>query len=459
MRDEQSLNSTKPAPANALFYGFLALLIWAPLPLASARPWSAMLLFAGTCVLVCAWLWRFCFGLQPIPTACKKAWPIFVLLGFSQCVISYQAFFGFNIDHNAATHTALMGWAYSFIFALCLLLIDSKTRIKQTAYVLVGSALFQALFGSFMMLSGIEYLLLVPKDSYLGVATGTFVNRNSQSGYLVMCASIGIGLMLSTLASSGAGSLREHIRRWVKAILSQKIVLRLSLVMIVAGLVMTHSRMGNTSFFASLLIISPLALLLTRFNKKARRKGKKQASLWGMLLLLASLVVIDVAVVGTFFGVDKVAQRLQATSEQSETRDEVVQNAAPLIAEGLIGGLGGGSFYTAFPQVRTYDIGRSFYHLAHNDYVQFVMEFGLLGALPLGLVALIIFVCGLTAQLKRGDKLLRGMGFGAAMAILAMAIHATVDFNLQMPANAATFMVVLALGWLAMFYPSGERSG
>jgi hypothetical protein len=42
-------------------------------------------------------------------------------------------------------------------------------------------------------------------------------------------------------------------------------------------------------------------------------------------------------------------------------------------------------------------------------------------------------------------------GFAASMAITALLIHSTVDFNLHIPANAATFMVVLALGWISRF--------
>ena len=42
------------------------------------------------------------------------------------------------------------------------------------------------------------------------------------------------------------------------------------------------------------------------------------------------------------------------------------------------------------------------------------------------------------------------------MGVTALAIHSTVDFNLQIPANAFLFCVLLALGWLALFL---ERRG
>ena len=45
---------------------------------------------------------------------------------------------------------------------------------------------------------------------------------------------------------------------------------------------------------------------------------------------------------------------------------------------------------------------------------------------------------------------MRGMSFAAIMGIIAILIHSSVDFNLQIPANAATFMVLLALAWISL---------
>jgi len=46
--------------------------------------------------------------------------------------------------------------------------------------------------------------------------------------------------------------------------------------------------------------------------------------------------------------------------------------------------------------------------------------------------------------------LMRGMAFASTMGITALLIHSWVDFNLQIPANAALFMVILALGWISL---------
>jgi len=432
---------------NRLYYSYLLTLIWAPLPLASNRLWSMSLLIVFVLSLFGVFLVQLLRERTQLSRPLKKSWPAIALLTFAASWVSIQAlgFNQFSISPTDSLHDSLFSWSLVCFFILSLQLLDSRKRLLYLGYTLVGSGLFQAVYGSLMTLSGYEFTFFVPKDSYEGVSTGTFINRNSQAGYLVMCVSIGIGLMISTLNDEGSHNWRERWRRWLTTLLSKKIILRISLLIIVAGLVMTHSRMGNTSFFASLMVMGVIGLLLSR---KATR---------GMIILLTSLLILDVFVVGTFFGIDKVAERLQTTSIEKESRDEVALTTIEMAKLQPLIGTGAGTFYTAFPEHRTEAIGRGFYVNTHNDYLEFLSEFGVIGTLPLALLMLASLGAGLYAQYKRKNKVLRGIAFGSSMSILAMMIHATVDFNLQMPANALTFMVVLALAWIAVYQKSGRK--
>lgn len=435
-------------PSNSrLFYFYLLILVWAPLPLASNRLWSMSLLATLVFSLFGIWVYKLLKEQDRFSRPLIKSWPALILLVSAVGWSSIQTFEATNlsISPNDSNHDSLFGWALVCYFILTLQLINSRKRLVLLGYTLVGSGLFQAVYGSLMTLTGYEFTFFIPKDSYQGVSTGTFINRNSQAGYLVMCVSIGIGLMISTLNDEGSHSWRERGRRWLTALLSKKIILRISLLIIVAGLVMTHSRMGNTSFFVSLMAMGVLGLILSR---KATRS---------MIVLLTSLLILDVFVVGTFFGVEKVAQRLQTTSIEKESRDEVTLTTIEMAKLQPFSGTGAGTFYTAFPEHRTEEIGRGFYVNTHNDYLEFVSEFGVIGTLPLALLMIGSLGAGLYAQYKRKNKVLRGMAFGSSMSILAMMIHATVDFNLQMPANALTFMVVMALAWIALFNKSGRK--
>lgn len=340
----------------------------------------------------------------------------------------------------------MLGISFILIFCLALLLVNSQKRIKLLAYTLVFCGLFQAVYGSMMTLTGIEYSFLIPKDAYTRLATGTFVNRNHLAGYLVLTLSLGIGIMISTLNLQSASNWREHSRRLLTTLLGPKARLRILLIIMVAGLVMTHSRMGNTAFFASLTLAGLITLFLSKRSTKAT------------IILISSLIVIDIFVVGTFFGVEKVAERLQTTSEETETRDEVNAYTLTAIQDNLFTGTGAGTYYTNFPAYREYDAGRSFYDHAHNDYFEFASEYGIIVTGCLILAVLLVFISAIKAQMKRKTPLMRGIAFSATMAIIALAIHSTVDFNLQIPANAATFMVILALGQISLFHKKDINS-
>jgi O-antigen ligase len=438
-------NDNTPSEDRFLFWSFLTLIIWIPLPLGSNRVWAGSLLSIATVTLVTVWclLWsRKKVQLNPV---FKKTWPVLAMLILSNLWVGYQLSpFGYTISIANTWHEFTLGWGLIAFFSLAILLLNTKKRLRITLYVIVISGLFQAIYGSLMTLTGVEYSFLIPKDSYIGLASGTFVNKNHFAAYLVVCLSLGIGLMIATLKSSPSGTWRNRLRRWLTAILGGKARLRIALIIIVIGIVLTHSRMGNTSFFAAMLITGIIALILSRHATRST------------VILLSSLLVIDILIVGTFFGVEKVVDRLEQTSSYRETRDEVDIYSLKLLNKHLLDGTGAGTFYTSFTEYRGADIPR-FYDHAHNDYLEILSERGIVGFTPLIVAWILCFVASLFAQWKRKDPLMRGLSFGCIMSMIAMAMHATVEFNFQIPANAAMYLLVLAFALISFFHKDKKR--
>jgi putative inorganic carbon (HCO3(-)) transporter len=94
--------------------------------------------------------------------------------------------------------------------------------------------------------------------------------------------------------------------------------------------------------------------------------------------------------------------------------------------------------------------------------MQLATETGVPGFLMLGAIVLLSFFAAVLALSRRHDPLARGIAFGVVMGVTALAIHSTVDFNLQIPANAFIFTVLLALGWLSLFLErrtNGKKRG
>lgn len=468
---------TRSTFEGRLFYALLLLLLWLPLPLGSNRPWAEAIFEVWVATL--AWLWV--AGYQRNRVSVGKAfngarivlllligWLAYVMLqliplpAFARQVLSPASLEIYRqagetgwLPLSLHPYATFLFWlkstAYVVLFALALLLVNNKHRLVMLGYTLVFSAVFQAFYGSIMALSGLEYLFAMKKLEYVGVATGTFVNRNHLAGYLEMVSAIGIGLLIATTsAKENAFTWRQRLRNLIHLALSQKLLLRLMLATMVIALVLTRSRMGNTSFFASMLVAGLIMLAAYRGQVESAKEMFRRSDTRSAVMLIISLMVIDLFIVGTWFGVSKVADRLAQTSlEHDAGRIEVSINTLDLLRDYPITGAGGGSFHLAFARYRGDGI-TGYYDHAHQDYLEIMADVGVIGIGFLGLVVALSFWAALKALYRRHDSLMRGMAFASIMGIIAMLIHSTVDFNLQIPANAATFMIVLALGWIAL---------
>ena len=204
----------------------------------------------------------------------------------------------------------------------------------------------------------------------------------------------------------------------------------------IVALILTQSRMGNSAFFIALAAVSTFAFFF--YNRKPKN----------LRILIISFFIVDFILVGTIFGVEKVKERLLETSLASETRDEVVRDSIPMILDYPVFGMGGGSFYSSFPQYQAQPYS-GFYDHAHNDYIQFSVELGLPITIMLGSMVLYCLFIALKTLVKRKTPLYQGVSFGCAVAIIHMLLHSTVDFSLQSPAIALLFISILSLALIS----------
>ncbi len=424
-----------------LLYFLIAILVFLPLPFGSNRPmywWTSQLalhLLTAT-VLVSAMLSnRVRLAISP--------WHLGLFVVFLG-IAGYPWLMGTSLDIHSTGSQLLKTISLFEVFFLAMVLVDSRQHLKTLVTALVLAGTFQAVYGSLMTITGTDYIWSQPKTNSVGVASGTFINRNHFAGYLEMCLALGLGLLIANLEDNRAVSWRQVFRRIITTLLGEKARTRIYLALMVIGLILSQSRMGNTAFFASMSISGLLGLLLFRNASRS------------VIILFASLLVIDIFLMGTFFGIDKVQQRLESTEVVTEERVEVNELSEELIRDNLWWGTGLGSYYTAFPQYRDERIG-SFYNHAHNDLFEFPSELGLVGTVPLVLLVLSSFIAAIRLQVKNRSRLLRAMGFASSMAIIAIMLHSITDFNLQVFANAATFMVILALPFICFNIAKDNR--
>ena len=459
-----------------VFGGLIALLFWAPLPLGSNRMFAigplvvwAVLLLLGT-----VWVWRH----QPQAAWSRLAgfrWPLLVLGLFAawvwlqtmplpQTVVALLspetaavqegvAPFRLSLDVHQTGIYAALTTAYLACFVVVVMAVRDRHRLDRLAMWLVVGGVAQAVLGVVLFSAGLTYKIFF-FDVIHDRVKGSYGYHNHFAGYMELCLSMGIGLMLARLGNDRpvAGNWRHKLARALAFVLSPKMRLRMLLVVMVIALVLTRSRMGNAGFFAALLVVGALALMLTRRSAPA------------MVTLIISLVVIDVVVVGTWVGLEKVIDRVQDTTlvtqrgrkeESVELRQDAARHAVDLVEAFPLTGTGGGTFYNTYIRYRTLRPG--YFNHAHNDYAELAADVGLVGLGLLGAFVLLTFGTSARTLATRRSALPRGIAFGVMMAVVALAIHSTVDFNLQHPANALLLMVILAMGWAAHALPSGRH--
>ena len=451
----------RPGGTRWIFVCYLALLLWAPVPLGSNRSWAWALLALWVLALALWWLAGFIRGKYSYPIVLREAWPMllcgllwlgYVWLQLLPLPVEFLSLLSpqsarwhiaaaapatliaapLTLDPYATLEAACKSTAYLAFFALSLILLRDRDRIRYAAYALIASGVLQALYGA-----------LISLQSLGEVASGTFANRNHYAAYLTMCLSVGIGVLIANLSGTQNQSWGRFVRNLMHWVITPKMGLRLGLVVMVIALVLTRSRMGNSSFFISLLITGVIGLLL------AKRATKS------MVILLVSLVAVDLFIVGTYFGTRRVVERIAQTAVETEDRDEVAAYALDMWKDYPVFGSGLGSFPVVFPRYSADGTLVSYTH-AHNDYLEFGAEAGAVGLSLLGLMVLMSLAVALRAQYLRRDPLMRGLSFAAMMGILALMIHSSVDFNLQIPANALTFMLLLAFAWISLYHESAE---
>jgi O-antigen ligase len=162
---------------------------------------------------------------------------------------------------------------------------------------------------------------------------------------------------------------------------------------------------------------------------------------------------------GSWFGADRVAQRIAGTTvatapgHDSDAERLVVASATLGIwREHPWLGVGPGAFRTAFPAHKPASV-TLFYDHAHNDWAQLLAERGVSGALPYATLLAAALFAGLASVRARRDPRLRGVGLGAALGLVAFVLHGLVDFNAQIPANAAAAWALCALCFAARRLP------
>ncbi len=259
---------------------------------------------------------------------------------------------------------------------------------------------------------------------------GPFVNKNHFAGWTAMATLLTLGL-----AAGLAAEARARGRDWTAGgRRAAAVVLALVAALAMALAVVASLSRGGTA--ALLAGAACLAVLLSRSRRRAR-------ALLPGLALAAVLAAVVIALA------PPAAPARLSTLSGAAFRLETWRDALRLAGSSPLFGHGLGAFHDAFPRVKL-DNGAQRVEHAESEYLETLAETGLVG--------LALALCGFGLLLRGSGRaaipaLPRGIARGGVAALVALALHSAVDFDLRLPSNAA----LAALAAAAAAAGSGER--
>jgi O-antigen ligase len=386
------------------FLVLLGLLTWAPIAFGSTEPWSQFILRTVALGLFGLWAAQQYQGdaVQLFPKAIAA--PVIALIG----LVFLQVFSGSTAYPYATLTESLNLMVYAILMLVGGELFDRRRTLKMFALAMAvfGSAL--ALFAMVQGFSGTDKLYWIwPVEAVSAAIYGPYVNHNHYAGLMEVLIPLAAGV--------------AFLQRG-----SKRVLLLFAAAVMTLTVIFSRSRGGMIALAAELVFV---CAMLFRTQRSRR----------GMVTVLGGMALIVTFVFS--LGSDKMFERFSETHDQY--RMQIYRDSLSMAIHKPILGYGMGTFSTAYPAHRSF-YSDLFVNHAHNDYLEMLVDAGLLG---LGLFVWFlvgVYRAGLKKVAAGNDGEGRALTLAALTGVTGIVVHSFLDFNLHIPANAALFFVLCA---------------
>lgn len=443
----------RPTFETARAWALVLVLAWAPLPFGSDRPWAAALLGAVTALLLLA------SGMSGIVAPIES--PSLRPLRFPLTIAVVLAFWvlfqsmpmsGFGWQHPLWDQAAdILGhsvtpslsvaraesrehlfrlFSYAAVFFLAW---QVGQRIEGAALVMRAVAAIgagYALYGLVDYASPHPSVLWFPKRFYVDDLTSTFINRNSFATFIGLSVIAGLVLVAEILSRhTDARSRMTLTLSTLETVLWRGKWRVIGLAVATSALLLSHSRGGLAATACGCAVF----LVMTAVAPSLRSAWRRS---FAWLLLIGAAAVLALSGIG-------VVERLFETPLGDDGRAGIYAGTLSAIRDNWLFGTGFGSFKYIFPMYQTTALD-TVVDLAHDDYLENMLELGVPAALLLFVAVAIIVAQCLAGVVQRRKDALYPSAAVAASALIA--VHSLVDFSMQIPAVAITYAAILGVG-------------
>jgi len=399
---------------DVVLYGTFALLMFGPIAFGAVEPWSIFILETGAALLGLLWL-----GRQWLNGEVTIHWnPLFSPIAAFGTLIVYQLVLRRSAYAHETQSQAMLFCAYGL---LCFLSTQSLLRSSQARKLAVIFAVFGFLVAVEGLLQGIApngKLFWVRQPRLGGWIYGPYVNHNHYAGLMELLIPIPLILCCTRLAHE-----KERLAAGIAAA-------------VMTGTVFLSGSRGG--MLAILTEFAVLSILVAR-----QKRGVRLAlGVGAFALVLVSLL--------TWLGGKELTSRVTSISTEARseisggTRLRIDRDALHMFREKPLLGWGLGTFPVVYPQFRTFYT-NFFVNEAHNDYLQCLVETGLLGFGTMVWFVIVLYRSAFRKTEKWMSDVSSAVTLACILGATGILVHSAFDFNLQIPANAALFYVLCTL--------------
>ena len=391
---------------QVLVVGLCVLLIFAVLAFGAVNEWSTFAFEAGAAVLFLVWVGQQLVSRQVTLSKNPLYLPAFLFFGLVLAQVALRE----SAYEYVTKYEALQYVAYGIVLLIGSECVREERARKIFALVMIVFGACYAFFALAQELTANGKIFWMISPRFGGSIYGSYVNHDHYAGLMEMLVPIPFVLSVGHLLRGG-----------------KRALVAFCAVLMASTIFLSGSRGGMIAFVLEIVLFAALTLMQRRNPRVAL------GSVAVCVLVLAFLV---------FLGKGQVLGRLGDLSPG--TRLDMTKDSLRMFTHRPVWGWGLGTFPTVYPSYRSFYT-NLFVNEAHNDYAQLLVETGLLGFALMLWFLICLYRNGLPTSRRWEFKWDRAVSFAALLGCTGILFHSFVDFNLQIPANAALFYVLCGL--------------